>query len=255
MRLKGKKALITGAGSDGIGRAIVFAYAREGADVAIHYHPRELEERHVKAMRQYGGRIRQYPADFTDPDNARNLIREVAEEFDGLDVIVANAGISLRKPFLEIEDEEFDRVLGINLRACFACCQEAARVMVERGTRGRIIVIGSVNQDFVIPNAAHYCASKGGAKQLVRSMALDLAPYGINVNTIAPTATLTDMNRDRLSDEAWAAKVAGAFPKGRFALPEDYCGAAVFLASDESEFITGVTILVDGGLTLSCRKR
>lgn len=252
MRLESRKAIVTGAGSRGIGLAIAEAYAREGADVAVHWFGTRLDEADAMAIRAHGGRLLEIEADLSDPEAARRMVREAARQLGGLDILVANAGVTERVPFLEVSDDAFEHILTVNLRGTFACCQEAAKIMVGASTPGRIIAVSSVNENRVVAGQSHYCASKGGVRQLVRSMALELAPHDINVNCIAPAATLTDMVRDKHEgDPDWARRVAAKYPKGRVAMPEEIAGAAVFLATDESTFVTGTSLLVDGGFSLS----
>ncbi len=252
MKLKGKKAFVTGAGSDGIGRAIVRAFAEAGADVVSHYRRKKLTDAQIDELQALGVKVHQIQGDISTPEVARRLVRDANALLGGLDILVANAGMTERIPFLEITDDAFDHILGVNLHGTFSCCQEAARIMVDAGVPGRIIVVSSVNQDNIVPFQSHYCASKGGVKQLAKAMALELAPHAINVNLIAPAATLTDMVREKHeSDPEWSRNVTRKYPLGRIALPEDFKGPAVFLASGDSDFITGTTVLVDGGFSLS----
>lgn len=252
MKLAGKRALVTGAGSKGIGRAIASALCGEGARVVAHYYQQPLDDVEREAMRGDGPQILQVQADVSIPGEARRLVRDSAAMLGGLDIFVACVGITERVPFLSITDEAFDRLMNVNLRGTFASAQEAASIMVRQGRGGRIVVVSSVNQDNVVPMQSHYCASKGALRQLARAMALELAPEGINVNLIAPAATLTDMVQEKHeSDPLWADQVRKKYPLGRIALPDDFRGAAVFLAGTESAFITGATLLVDGGFSLS----
>jgi NAD(P)-dependent dehydrogenase (short-subunit alcohol dehydrogenase family) len=252
MKLEGRRALVTGAGSNGIGRAMASALCAEGARVVAHYYREPLALSDLDAMRRGGPEILQLQADLSDPSAARRLVREAAAALDGLDVLVACAAFTERIPFLSITDDAFDRLMQVNLHGTFATAQEVARVMVEQEQGGRIVVVSSVNQDNVVPLQSHYCASKGGLRQLARAMALELAPHGINVNLVAPAATLTDMVRDKhASDPEWSEQVRRKYPLGRIGLPEDFRGAAVFLASEDSAFITGATIVIDGGFSLS----
>jgi NAD(P)-dependent dehydrogenase (short-subunit alcohol dehydrogenase family) len=153
-------------------------------------------------------------------------------------------------PFLDLTDAEWDRVHAVNLRGYFAVGQEAARHMVARGGGGRIIMVSSVNQVSVNRGIAHYAATKGGVMQLAKAMALELAPSGITVNLIAPGTIETDLNRTFLARPENRAAKLGVIPMDRIGRPEDVAGAAVFLASDAAAYVTGATIVVDGGLTL-----
>lgn len=251
MSLEGKRALVTGAGSRGIGRAIAEALGREGADVAVHYYgdggvAGELVER----LRASGRRAAALPADLGEPAQARALVRGAIDELGGLDVVVCCAAVLSRIPFLELTDAEWDRVHAVNLRGYFAVGQEAARHMVARKTGGRIIMVSSVNQATVNRGIAHYVATKGGVMQLAKAMALELAPAGVTVNLIAPGTIETDLNRGFLAHPENRHAKLGLIPMDRIGRPEDIAGAAVYLASDAAAYVTGATIVVDGGLTL-----
>ena len=251
MSLEGKRALVTGAGSRGIGRAIAEALGREGADVAVHYYgdggvAGELVER----LRASGRRAVALPADLGEPAQARALVRGAIDELGDLDVVVCCAAVLSRIPFLDLTDAEWDRVHAVNLRGYFAVGQEAARHMVARKTGGRIIMVSSVNQVTVNRGIAHYVATKGGVMQLAKAMALELAPAGVTVNLIAPGTIETDLNRGFLAHPENRQAKLGLIPMDRIGRPEDVAGAAVFLASDAAAYVTGATIVVDGGLTL-----
>jgi NAD(P)-dependent dehydrogenase (short-subunit alcohol dehydrogenase family) len=251
MRLDGKKAMVTGAGSDGIGRAIARAFAREGADVAIHYHSKpDVAAALVDEIEAMGRRSFALQADLAEAEIARQTVRAAADRLGGLDVIVTAAAAIHRKPILEISDAEWDHMAALNVRGTFACATEAARLMRRAGHGGRIIMIGSVVQQIALKGQVAYGAGKGAVAQLARGMALELATDGITVNVIAPGATLTDFNRQHLSDPEVRASREAAIPMGRLATPEDMCEAAVFLASPAAAYTTGVTIFVDGGLVL-----
>ena len=251
MSLGGKRALVTGAGSRGIGRAIAEALGAEGADVAVHYYgdggvAGELVER----LRASGRRAVAMPADLAEPVAARALVRGAIDELGGLDVVVCCAAVLSRIPFLDLTDAEWDRVHAVNLRGYFAVGQEAARHMVARKAGGRIIMVSSVNQVTVNRGIAHYVATKGGVMQLAKAMALELAPAGITVNLIAPGTIETDLNRSFLARSENRQSKLGLIPMDRIGRPEDIAGAAVYLASDAAAYVTGATIVVDGGLTL-----
>jgi len=251
MRLEGRRALVTGAGTRGMGRAIAEALGVEGADVAVHYYgdgtaARELVDR----LRASGRRAVDLGADLGDPMAARALVRRAIDALGGLDVVVCCAATLSRVPFLDLTDAEWDRVHAVNLHGYFAVGQEAARHMVERGGGGRIVMVSSVNQVTVNRGIAHYAATKGGVMQLAKAMALELAPQGITVNLIAPGTIETDLNRAFLADPENRRAKLGLIPMERIGRPEDVAGAAVFLASAAAGYVTGATIVVDGGLTL-----
>ena len=251
MELAGRQALVTGAGSDGIGRAVALALAAAGADIAVHHHGQDqaaaaLVDR-IEAM---GRRAVALDADLGDPAAARDLVRRAITHLGGLEIVVTCAATLARVPFLQITDAQWDRVHAVNLHGYFAVAQEAARHMVEHGTKGRMIMVSSVNQSHPTPNLAHYVASKGGVMMLARAMALELAGHGITVNLIAPGTVRTDLNRASLDDPTFAEQKLALIPLGRIAEPTDVAGAAVFLASTAAAYVTGTTITVDGGLTL-----
>jgi NAD(P)-dependent dehydrogenase (short-subunit alcohol dehydrogenase family) len=249
--LEGKRALVTGAGSRGIGRAIATALGREGADLAVHYYgDGTVAGELVESLRGWGRRAVALPADLAEPTEARALVRRAIDELGGLDVVVCCAAVLSRIPFLELSDADWDRVHAVNVRGYFAVGQEAARHMVARGGGGRIIMVSSVNQVTVNRGIAHYVATKGGVMQLAKAMALELAPAGVTVNLIAPGTIETDLNRGFLARaENRQAKLA-LIPMDRIGRPEDVAGAAVYLAGDAAAYVTGATIVVDGGLTL-----
>jgi NAD(P)-dependent dehydrogenase (short-subunit alcohol dehydrogenase family) len=251
MRLDGKKALVTGAGSYGIGRAIALAFAREGATVAIHYHSRpDVAAAVVADIEKLGQASLSLQADLSEAEACRELVRAAHERLGGLDVIVTAAAAIYRRPILEITDDEWDHMMALNLRGTFACATEAARLMRANATRGRIILIGSIVQQLALAGQVAYGTTKAGVAQLARGMAYELAADGITVNVIAPGATLTDFNRDYLADPEVRQKRIAAIPLGRLGEPEDMAEAAVYLASPGAAYTTGITIFVDGGIML-----
>jgi NAD(P)-dependent dehydrogenase (short-subunit alcohol dehydrogenase family) len=251
MRLDGKKALITGAGSYGIGRAIALAFAREGADVAIHYHSRpEVAASVVGEIAALGRTAFSIQADLGEAETCRQVVRDAAERLGGLDIVLTAAAVIYRRPILEITDAEWDHMMALNLRGTFACATEAARIMRQRGTKGRIILIGSIVQQLALAGQIAYGTTKAGVAQLARGMAYELAGDGITVNVIAPGATLTDFNREHLSDPKVRASREAAIPMGRLGDPEDMVEAAIYLASPGAAYTTGITIFVDGGIML-----
>jgi len=247
-RLAGRRALVTGAATDGMGRAIALGFAREGADVALHHRAEpEMAAAVVAEIAAMGQRAHAFAADFRDIAATRAMVRDATAWLGGLDILLSAAGAISRAPFLELSDEEVAHVVGVNLLGTFACVQEGARAMAAAGQGGRLIGISSINQQKGMPMQSHYAATKGGMMQLFRSMALELGPLGITCNLIAPGAVVTDLNRHIMADEGHRTHVASMIPLGRVGLPQDMVGAAVFLASEESAWVTGTTIHVDGG--------
>lgn len=249
-KLKGKVALVTGS-SRGIGRSVAIGFAREGADVAINYCQNTAAAEEVaNIVRQEGSRSLLVRADTRIRKEVEAMVAGVVKEFGRIDILVNNAGISAATPFLEITEEEWNRVIETNLRGYFLCGQSVARVMCQQGGKGRIINISSARQEQSWPGNAHYCASKGGIYMLTRVMALELGPLGIRVNSIAPGTILTDINQKKFSDAQFRQRRIERIPAGRLGNPEDVVGAAILLASEESDFIHGASLMIDGGQTI-----
>lgn len=252
MTLFATTALVTGADSHGIGRAVALALAREGADVALHwYRDRARAEELAARIQALGRRAVVLHADMAEAGAARRVVGDAREALGGLGILVCNAARIQRKPFLEITDDDFRAMQATNLHGYFACAQDAARGMVAQGGGGRIVMISSINQAHASPDLAHYVASKGGVMMLARSMALELAPHGITVNLVAPGTIETDINRHMLADPAFRARKLAPVPLARAGTPEDVAGAVAYLASREAGYVTGSTITVDGGLTIA----
>lgn len=249
MRLAGKVALVTGA-SRSIGRAIALGFAREGAKVVVNYRRGAAEADAVVAeIAAAGGEAIPVQADVRRRDEVVRMVATAVDRFGRLDVLVNNAGILKRTPFLEITEEEWDDVLATNLKAYFFCAQAVAPTMIAQGS-GSIVNISSANQEVASLNLAHYVASKGGVRMLTRQLALELAPHGVRVNAIAPGMVETDLNRADLADEEFRNYRLSMIPLRRIGVPEDIAGAAIFLASDESRLATGSTVLLDAGQTI-----
>lgn len=244
-RLADKVAIVTG-GSRGIGRAIAEGYAAEGAKVVVASRQFENAVSAVEAIRGAGGEATAYQIDVADAAQVPGLIEAALERYGRLDVMVCNAGVNRAKPVLELTAEDWDWVLNINLRGAFFCAQAAARVMAAQG-RGSIILVSSQLVGSPRRKVAHYLASKAGLWGLAQAMALDLGPYGVRVNALMPGVTETDINRARLSRPEERAADAGRTALGRIGRPEEMVGAAVFLAGDESAYVTGTSLKVDGG--------
>jgi NAD(P)-dependent dehydrogenase (short-subunit alcohol dehydrogenase family) len=248
--LEGKIALVTGA-SRGIGRAVAVGLAREGADVAINFvRGAEDAEQTAAQVRELGRRALVVQADVAQRDQVEAMVDQVVAAFGRIDILVANAGIVTRTPFLELTDEEWGRVIGTNLTGPFLLGQAVARQMVKRGGGGKIVNVTSEVAERSLRDLTHYSTSKGGLRQLTRGMAMELAPYGINVNAVAPGTTVTDINRARLSDPAVAADRLKGIPLGRFNEAEDVVGAVLYLCSPAANTVVGATIHVDGGSTI-----
>jgi NAD(P)-dependent dehydrogenase (short-subunit alcohol dehydrogenase family) len=242
-RLDGRVAIVTGA-ARGIGFAIAARFAQEGADVVV----ADLGE---EAIREAAGRIpRALPvvADVSVTADVRRLVDAAAARHGRIDVLVNNAGITHAAEFLDLAEEDFDRVLRVNLKSMFLCGQAVARHMVAQRVRGAIVNLSSVNAVLAIANQVPYVVSKGGINQLTRVMALSLAPHGIRVNAIGPGTIATEMAQQAvLRDEAARRRILSRTPLGRLGEPEEVAAVAAFLASDDASYLTGQTIYPDGG--------
>jgi glucose 1-dehydrogenase len=249
MRLAGKVALVTGS-SQGIGRAIAERFAQEGADVVINYNrtPGGAEEalRNVEATGRRGLIVK---ADLSNTREVRKLITSAIEHFGQLDILVNNAGIETHTPFWEVTEEDYDRVLNVNLKGVFFATQTFVRHLMDRKRPGKIINISSVHEDLPFPNFAAYCASKGGLKMLTRNLSVELGPFGITINSIAPGAIETPINTKLLNDPEKLGALLSQIPLARLGKPNDVSGLATFLASSDADYVTGSTYFVDGGLT------
>ncbi len=249
MRLAGKRALVTGA-QQGIGRAVALALAREGADVAVNFlDDRAAAEAVAGEARALGRRALVVQADVARRAEVEAMVAAVVAGLGPPDVLVNNAGVFPRSPFLELDEGEWDHVLGVNLKGSFLTAQAAARAMVAAGRPGAIVNLASsaVRGD---PRGVHYSASKAGVVGLTRAMALALAPHGIRVNAIAPG--LTDTAQPRYGNtEAQIAARAREVPLGRMAQPDEIARVAVFLASDDAAFVTGEVVHANGGAYLA----
>lgn len=253
--LKGKVALVTGAGS-GIGQAIAVRFAQEGAHVAIDTHPggKHSGADAIAPITKFDPDALAVPANVNNRPEVENLVQQIVKKFGRLDIAVNNAGIEFKKPFLDITDDEWNKVLSVNLYGGFLVSQIAARQMVKQGQGGKLIFISSVHEDIPFPGFAPYCASKGGIRMLMRNLALELAEHKINVNNIAPGAIATPINQKTLDNPEDYKNAISEIPLGRFGKPEEVAAVALFLASNESGYVTGSTYYIDGGMTQQVTK-
>lgn len=246
-RLQGKVAVVTGA-ARGIGLACAQRFVADGAKVVLADIEAGAGEAAAEALRAEGGEALFVHGDLTRREALDALVIETVNHFGGLDILVSNAGIAKATPFLEIADEEFDRVMAINLRAAFMGGQAAARQMVKQGRGGVIINMSSVNALLAIPGLVAYACSKGAMNQLTKVMAVELAPHGIRVVAIGPGTIMTALARDAVFGDPDARhKVLSRTPIGRAGEPEEVASVAAFLASSDASYITGQTIYPDGG--------
>ncbi|HHW49834.1 MAG TPA: 3-oxoacyl-ACP reductase FabG [Clostridiaceae bacterium] len=250
MKLSGKIALVTGA-SKGIGRAIAIGLAQEGASVGVNYSS-DLKGamETVKKIEELGVRAVAIKADISKKDERDIMFKKVLDEFGGLDIMVNNAAVTEWTPLFETTEEKWDKVMNINLKGTFFCCLEAAKIMKERGG-GNIINVSSNCERLGVKNLIAYSSSKGGIHAMTRQLACELAEYGIRVNTMAPGPT--NVERNLTDDPEYKNRWKKVVPLGRTAEPEEMAGIAVFLASNDSSYMTGQIIFVDGGWTVQGR--
>ena len=254
MRLQDKVAIVTGS-SSGIGEAIARRFVAEGAKVGINYliggpHEKEAQE----LVKTLGASSTLAGGDVSKREDVERMIGDVVAKFGRLDIAVNNAGMEIKKPFLEVTDAEWNKVIAVNLFGPYLVSQAAARQMVKQGQGGKLIFISSVHEDIPFPEFTAYCASKGGVRMMMRNLAMELAPYQINSNNIAPGAIATPINQAVLDDPVAKKNAIDEIPWGRFGRPEEVASVAVFLASDEADYVTGSTYYVDGGLTQQVTK-
>jgi glucose 1-dehydrogenase len=248
MQLRDKVAIVTGS-SSGIGRAIALAFAREGAAVAVNYARNAAgAESTVKEIADGGGRALAVQADISKPEDVKNLVGRTVREFGRLDIMVNNAGVEHKMPFLETPLEVWEEVIAVNLRGPWLGCQETARQLVAQGGPGRIINVSSVHEDLPMPTNSPYCAAKGGLRMLTRTIAVELAPHDITINNIAPGAIETPMDAPLEEHPRQMEELLSEIPLGRMGKPEEVASLALYLASDASAYVTGSTFFIDGGM-------
>lgn len=248
MKLEGKVSLVTGAGK-GIGKAIAVALATEGSSVAVNDINLQTAQATGQEIIELGGRALPIRADVSQKDEVDSMVKELTKSFGRVDILVNNAGVQTETPFLDLSEQEWDRIIKVNLKGTFLCSQLIAREMAKQGG-GKIINISSIHQFLPRRNIAHYAASKGGIMMLTKVMALELAKCKINVICIAPGAIATNMNEAILSSRDKLAEMESAIPWGRIAEPREVARCVVYVASDDADYITGSTIYIDGGLSL-----
>jgi len=244
MRLTNKTAIITGGGS-GIGQACAWAFYQEGANVVLFG---RREDKLKETAQELGSRAMTVSGDMTRSEDLDRLVQETLSKFHRIDILVNNAGLFKGAPLHEISDEQYDEMMNINMRAVFQLTRRVLPVMMEQKS-GNIIHISSILGIIAVPQVAVYNISKGALNQFSRSIAVEYGSYGIRSNSICPGLIETDMTADLMKDEALMQEWSKGYPIGRFGKPEDVANTCLFLASDESSFITGTVLPVDGGFT------
>jgi glucose 1-dehydrogenase len=248
--LDNKVAIVTGSDS-GIGRAIAIQFAKEGATVVVDYaHNQQKAAEVQQIIKKNNGKVLVIQADVGQYQQAMGLIQQTVEHFNQLDIMVNNAGMEIHSPFVDVTEQDFDRVISIDLKGAFFCAQAAAREMMKRKTAGRIVTISSVHEDLPMPQNVPYCCAKGGLRMMTRTIALELAPYAITVNNIAPGAIHTPIDADVEADPEKMAALLKEIPLRRMGQPEEVAKLALYLASDASAYVTGSTYVIDGGLSI-----
>ncbi|EEF60973.1 glucose 1-dehydrogenase [Pedosphaera parvula] len=255
MRLKGKVAIVSGT-SSGIGKSICERFAAEGAQVGMNYRlGGKLDAKGAQAAAaKMGPNVIPVEGDVSKRSDVERMIQEMVQKCGRLDIAVSNAGIEIKRPFIEVTDEEWNKVLSVNLYGAFVFTQIAARQMVKQGQGGKIIYISSVHEDIPLPEYTPYCVTKGGIRMMMRNNAIELAPHKINVNNIAPGAIATPINQSVLDDPEAMKKATSDIPLRRFGTSEEVANVALFLASDEADYVTGSTYYIDGGMTQNVTK-
>jgi glucose 1-dehydrogenase len=247
-RLEGKVALVTG-GDQGIGRGIALRLAQEGADVAFGFRSNQQGATETVAdLQKLGRKAAAIQGDLGKLADVRKVVAEAIVKMGRIDILVNNAGLERHADFWEVTEQDFDLVLNVNLKGVFFITQSFVKHLMDRKNPGKVINISSVHEELPFPHFASYCASKGGLKMLCRNLAIELAPFGITVNNIAPGAIETPINTKLLNDPVKLNALLENIPLRRLGKPEDVAGMAAFLASSDADYVTGTTFFVDGGL-------
>jgi len=248
-RVKDKIALVTG-GTRGIGLAISMALAEEGANVALNYlNDNDSANSAVEQIRKLGRDAHSFQADTSNSGQVKKMVDDVLDNFGRIDILINNAGVLRRTPFLDISENEWDMILDTNLKGYFLVGQTVSRLMVEQ-KYGRIVNVSSSSEKLAAINMTHYTVSKAAISMLTRQMAAELAPYGVNVNSVAPGLIETDINRNDLSNPTFREKRLSRIPTGVIGIPSDVSGTVLHLVSDDAKLMNGATVFVDGGSSI-----
>jgi glucose 1-dehydrogenase len=248
MRLEGKTALVTGS-DQGIGKAIALRLAQEGADVVVDYlHSPDNALAVVKEIEAMGRQSLALQGDISKVPEGRRLVDETVAHFGKLDILVNNAGIEKHADFWDVTEDDYNAVVGVNQTGTFFITQRFVQQLIDAKQGGKIVNISSVHEDLPFPHFTSYCMTKGALRMMMRNLAIELAPLGININNIAPGAIETPINTKLLHNPALLAALQHNIPLGRLGKPEDVASMAAYLASDDANYITAATFFVDGGL-------
>ena len=245
MKLKNKIAIVTGSGR-GIGKSTVLELAKEGAKVVVSDIDIKECQNVCDEIKKIGSDAIAVKCDISKKSDVDAMIKKTMQKFQKIDILINNAGVVLMKPFVEMTEKDWDFVLDINLKGVFLCTNAVVKQMIKQKS-GKIISVASIAGEVGFMNTSAYCASKAGIINLTRELALELSPHNINVNAIAPGVIATKMTEDMLKDKKTKEVLLASTPLGRVGQPEEIGKAVVFLASDDSNFITGHTLVVDGG--------
>jgi len=246
--LTNKIALVVG-GHGGIGKAVALGLADAGADVAVASRNFEALKNTAKEIEIKGRKSLAVTVDVVDEKRVNEMVKKVLKTFPRIDILVNAAGLAIRKPADSFPIDEWQKVMDINTRGTFLCCQAVGRVMLKQ-KNGRIINISSVRGRYGLPSGyAAYCPSKGAVDTLTRTLACEWAKSNVLVNAVAPTIVETDLTKSALADPAYARQMKDRIPMGKWALPEDIVGPVIFFASEASSFVTGQILYIDGGVT------
>jgi len=254
-RFAGKVALVTGSGR-GIGRAIALRLANEGANVIVNdLRDDENAAESVRLINASGSKGFFVQADISKVETLKNVIDQCISQFGQLDILVNNAGVEVHAPFLEVTEKQYDLVLDLNLKGMFFLSQAFVKYLVENKRGGVIVNNSSVHEELPFPNFTAYCASKGGMQMVMRNLAVELAPFNVRVNNVAPGAIKTPINTELLNKPELLASLQNNISLGKLGEPEDVAAVVAFLASEDAKYVTGSTYYVDGGLTFHYKEQ
>jgi len=245
MSLSNRVAIVTG-GSRGLGKGMALALAEAGADVVVASRTLSALKEVSSEIKDKGRKSLAIELDVWDLSSINQMVGKVLDEFGKIDILVNNAGMNIRKPTIEVTEEDWNKIVNTNLKGAFFCAQAVGKVMIKQ-RRGKIINIGSLTSKVAFPNMAVYAATRGGILQLTKTLAVEWAKYNINVNAIGPGYFKTSQTAPLFADKQWVEETLKKIPLGKTGLPKDLEGTVVFLASEASDYITGQMIFVDGG--------